>query len=61
MVYAAFIIISAVLTPDPTIVSDTILFIPFLAIYEGMVLVSRRVEKNRIRRERQAELEQENP
>ncbi|MGC8849651.1 MAG: twin-arginine translocase subunit TatC [Candidatus Bathyarchaeia archaeon] len=56
MIYAAFIIISAVLTPDPTILSDVILFIPFLAIYEGTVLVSKRVEKNRMKREGQAEL-----
>ncbi|MEM2122038.1 MAG: twin-arginine translocase subunit TatC [Candidatus Bathyarchaeia archaeon] len=57
MVYAAFIILTAVVTPDPTIVSDVILLIPFLAIYEGTVLVSKRVEKNRIERERLGETE----
>lgn len=56
MVYAAFIIITAVITPDPTIVSDIILLVPFLVIYEGTVLVSKRVERNRVEREKRAEL-----
>ncbi|MEM3044410.1 MAG: twin-arginine translocase subunit TatC [Candidatus Bathyarchaeia archaeon] len=51
MVYAAFIILTAVVTPDPTILSDVILLIPFLVIYEGTVIVSKRVEKNRMKRE----------
>ncbi|NIM45163.1 MAG: hypothetical protein GTO54_05940, partial [Nitrososphaeria archaeon] len=54
MVYAAFIIITAIVTPDPTIVSDIILLIPFLAIYEGTILIAKRVEKKRIEREEES-------
>ena len=52
MVYAAFIIVTAVVTPDPTIVSDVILLVPFLAIYEVTILISKRLEKKRIKRDR---------
>ena len=51
MVYAAFIIVTAVVTPDPTIVSDIILLVPFLVIYEVTILISKRLEKKRLERE----------
>jgi sec-independent protein translocase protein TatC len=47
IVYLVFIIVAAVLTPDPTILSDIILFAPFAIIYEAVIYISKRVEKRR--------------
>ncbi len=53
LVYAGFIVIAAILTPDPTIISDIILFIPWLVLFEATILIIKRIEKTR------ASLEQE--
>jgi len=58
MVYAAFIIITAIVTPDPTIVSDVILIIPFIFIFEATILISKRAERKRIEREKNLEKNQ---
>lgn len=47
IVYLVFIIMAAVLTPDPTILSDIILFAPFAIIYEAVIYASKRVEKRK--------------
>jgi sec-independent protein translocase protein TatC len=49
-IYGAFIIIAAIVTPDPTIVSDTILFIPFVVLYEATVLICKHIEKKRFKK-----------
>lgn len=47
MVYAAFIIVTAVLTPDPTIISDIILLFPFIILFEVTIFITKRMEKKR--------------
>ncbi|HID17332.1 TPA: hypothetical protein EYP26_03470 [Candidatus Bathyarchaeota archaeon] len=49
-IYGIFIIIIAAVTPDPTIVSDVILLIPFIAIYETTILVCKKIGKDREKR-----------
>ena len=47
IVYLLFIVVAAVLTPDPTIVSDIILFAPFAIIFETVVFLSKRIDKRK--------------
>ncbi|MBS7655560.1 preprotein translocase subunit TatC [Candidatus Bathyarchaeota archaeon] len=44
-IYGAFIIIAAIVTPDPTIVSDIILLMPFIVLYEVTVFICKHIEK----------------
>ncbi len=46
-IYGAFLIMAAIVTPDPTIVSDMILLIPFVVLYEATVFICKRIEKKR--------------
>jgi len=46
-VYAGFIILAIVLTADPTPITDMILLVPFIILFEGTVLVSHYIQKNR--------------
>lgn len=45
--YAGFLIVSAILTPDPTILTDIVLMIPFIILFEATVVVSKHIERNR--------------
>lgn len=45
--YAAIFIALAILTPDPTIVSDVILFIPIFILMELTIIIGKRVEKSK--------------
>ncbi len=56
IVYLVFIVLAAVLTPDPTIISDIILFMPFAVIFEVVIYLSKRIEKRKALEE-QAESE----
>ncbi|MEM4246526.1 MAG: twin-arginine translocase subunit TatC [Candidatus Bathyarchaeia archaeon] len=47
LVYAGFIVVAAILTPDPTIVSDLLLFVPWLVLYEATIAIVKRMEKKR--------------
>jgi sec-independent protein translocase protein TatC len=47
VVYVAILIVTAVITPDPTIVTDIIILVPFLILFESAVLVAKRVGKNK--------------
>jgi len=44
-IYAVFIILAVVLTPDPTPITDILLLIPFIFLFETTVFVSRRIER----------------
>ncbi|WP_455278643.1 twin-arginine translocase subunit TatC [[Eubacterium] cellulosolvens] len=48
IVYIAILVVTAVITPDPTIVTDVIILVPFLILFESAVLVAKRVERNKI-------------
>ncbi len=45
--YAGVFILIAVTTPDPTIVSDVIIFLPVLLLTEASIVVGKRIEKKR--------------
>jgi sec-independent protein translocase protein TatC len=47
VVYVAILVVTAVITPDPTIVTDIIILVPFVILFESAVLVAKRVGKNR--------------
>lgn len=47
VVYIAILVITAVITPDPTIVTDIIILVPFVILFESAVLVAKRVGKNK--------------
>jgi sec-independent protein translocase protein TatC len=47
IIYVAILIVTAVITPDPTIVTDIIILVPFLILFETAVLVAKRVGKNK--------------
>jgi len=53
LVYAGFIVVAAILTPDPTIISDMVLFLPWLVLYEATILIVKRAEKKRASLEKQ--------
>jgi len=44
-VYVGFLILAIVLTADPTPITDMILLVPFIALFEGTVLISRYIER----------------
>jgi len=44
-IYGVLLIVLAIVTPDPTIVSDFLLFIPFFILMEGAIIIARRYEK----------------
>jgi sec-independent protein translocase protein TatC len=54
LVYGMFIVITAVVTPDPTIVSDIILLGPFIIIYEVTILISKALHRRKIERKENA-------
>ena len=45
--YAGVFILIAIATPDPTIVSDVIIFLPVLLLTEASIVVGKRIEKAR--------------
>jgi sec-independent protein translocase protein TatC len=47
IVYVAILVVTAVITPDPTIVTDIIILVPFIILFETAVLVAKRVGKNK--------------
>ena len=47
IVYVAILVVTAVITPDPTIITDVIILVPFLILFESAVLVAKRVERNK--------------
>ncbi|WP_455369888.1 twin-arginine translocase subunit TatC [[Eubacterium] cellulosolvens] len=47
IVYVAILVVTAVITPDPTIVTDIIILVPFLILFESAVLIAKRVERNK--------------
>ena len=47
MMYIAFLVVTAVITPDPTILTDVIIMIPFIVIFEVAVLIAGRIERSR--------------
>jgi sec-independent protein translocase protein TatC len=47
MMYVAFLAVTAVITPDPTIITDLIIMIPFIIIFEAAVLIAKRVERGK--------------
>jgi len=49
IMYVAFLVVTAIITPDPTIITDVIILVPFIAIFEVAIFVAKRVEKNRAR------------
>jgi len=52
MMYVAFLAVTAVVTPDPTIISDLIIMIPFIVIFETAVLIAKRVERGKAEKAR---------
>jgi sec-independent protein translocase protein TatC len=48
VIYIAILVVTAVITPDPTIVTDVIILVPLLLLFELAVLVGKKVERNRI-------------
>jgi len=47
MMYVGFLVVTAVITPDPTIITDVIIMLPFVVVFEMAVLAAKRVERNR--------------
>jgi len=47
MMYIGFLVLTAVITPDPTIITDVIILLPFIIVFEVAVLAAKRVERNR--------------
>ena len=45
MIYVGFLVVIAVITPDPTIITDLIIMVPFIVVFEMAIVFSRRVEK----------------
>jgi sec-independent protein translocase protein TatC len=45
--YVGIFVAICILTPDPTIVTDVIIFLPVLVLTEISVLIGKRIEKNR--------------
>jgi sec-independent protein translocase protein TatC len=44
--YLGFLVVIAVITPDPTIITDVIIMIPFIVVFELAIFFARRVEKS---------------
>ncbi|MGQ9542670.1 MAG: twin-arginine translocase subunit TatC [Candidatus Bathyarchaeia archaeon] len=49
LLYVGFLVLTAVITPDPTIITDLIILLPFITIFESAIFAAKRVEKNRDR------------
>jgi len=47
MIYGAFIVLAVILTADPTPITDMIILVPFIILFEMTVFVSKYVEKSR--------------
>jgi sec-independent protein translocase protein TatC len=47
IMYVAFLVVTAIITPDPTIITDVIILVPFLAIFELGILAAKRIERRR--------------
>jgi sec-independent protein translocase protein TatC len=45
LIYVGFLVVIAVITPDPTIITDLIIMVPFILVFEMAIIFSRRVEK----------------
>lgn len=52
LIYAGFFIIAAVVTPDPTPITDIIAFVPFVFLHEATIVVCRRIDLRRQQRSR---------
>jgi sec-independent protein translocase protein TatC len=46
-VYAGFLVLAVVLTADPTPITDMILLVPFIVLFESTIIVSHYIQKNR--------------
>jgi sec-independent protein translocase protein TatC len=46
-IYGGLIILLTIVTADPTIVSDILLFLPFIILMEGAILVAKKYERER--------------
>jgi len=46
-VYAGFLILAVVLTADPTPITDVILLVPFIVLFESTVLISHYIERKK--------------
>ncbi|MBS7623011.1 twin-arginine translocase subunit TatC [Candidatus Bathyarchaeota archaeon] len=47
LMYVGFLVVTAVITPDPTIITDVIIMLPFIMIFESAVLAAKRVERKK--------------
>ena len=45
--YLGFLVVIAVITPDPTIITDVIIMLPFIVVFEIAVFFAKRAEKSR--------------
>ncbi len=45
--YVGFLVVIAVITPDPTIITDVIIMVPFIVVFELAIFFAKRVEKPR--------------
>jgi sec-independent protein translocase protein TatC len=48
MMYVAFLVVTAVITPDPTIITDVIIMVPFIVIFETAIVIAKRIGKQRL-------------
>jgi sec-independent protein translocase protein TatC len=48
MMYVAFLVGTAVITPDPTIITDVIIMVPFIVIFETAMVIAKRIGKQRL-------------
>jgi len=60
-VYAGFIILAVILTADPTPITDMIILLPFIVLFESTVLISRYIERNRKEDAAQVSIEARQP
>ncbi len=49
-IYLGAFVAICIVTPDPTIISDLILFVPLIVLLEASVLVGKRIERDRARK-----------
>ena len=45
--YLGFLVVIAVITPDPTIITDVIIMLPFIVVFEIAIFFAKRAEKSR--------------
>ena len=43
--YMGFLVVIAVITPDPTIITDVIIMLPFIVVFELSIFFAKRAEK----------------